>query len=91
MYDLNPLRVLEDYYGYDWNGTVWKAFYKLRTERTDLKMFCLNIDDGVGIIRRGIGNIIPHDNIYFEYKVFYMKREYYLNLIDQNVLEEWLK
>jgi hypothetical protein len=91
MYDLNPMRVLEDYYGYDWNGTVWKAFYKLRTEKTDLKMCCLNIDNGLGIIRRGNSQIIPHDNIFYEYKVFNTKKEYYLNLIDQKQLEKWLE
>lgn len=91
MYDLSPMRVLEDYYGYEWNGTVWKAFYKLRTERNDLKMFCLNIDHGVGIIRRGISKTIPHDNTFYEYKLFNIKKEYYLNLIDENSLDIWLR
>lgn len=74
MYDQNPMRVLEDYYGYEWNGTVWKTFYKFRTERKDLKMCCLNIDHGVGIIRKGKSITIPHDNIYYEYKVFNEKK-----------------
>ena len=90
MYDLSPMRILEDYYGYEWNGTVWKAFYKLRTERTDLRVCCLNIDHGVGIIRRGSSEIIPHDNIFYEYKVFNIKKEYYINQIDVKSLENWL-
>jgi len=33
-----------------WNGDVWKAWIKLRTERTDLSMKCVNTDHGCGII-----------------------------------------
>lgn len=90
MYDENPIRVLEDYYGYEWSGTVWKTFYKLRTECKDLKMFCLNIDYGVGIIRRGNSQTIPHDNVFFEYKVFNERKKHYLNLIDPEYFDKWL-
>lgn len=33
-----------------WNGDVWKAWIKLRTERKDLSMRCVNQDHGCGII-----------------------------------------
>lgn len=33
-----------------WNGDVWKAWVKLRTERKDLTMNCVNTDHGCGII-----------------------------------------
>jgi hypothetical protein len=36
-----------------WNGDVWKAIVKLRSERTDLDITVINSDHGVGIIRRG--------------------------------------
>lgn len=35
-----------------WTGNCWKAFVKLRTERNDLKMFVVDSDFGVGIIKR---------------------------------------
>lgn len=33
-----------------WNGDVWKSWIKLRTERNDLSMKCVNEDHGCGII-----------------------------------------
>lgn len=36
-----------------WNGDVWMDFVKLRTERDDLTMFTLQMDNGCGIICRG--------------------------------------
>lgn len=39
-----------------WTGDCWKAFVKLRSENNDLEMFVVDIDHGIGIIRRKIGN-----------------------------------
>ncbi|QEC77634.1 class I SAM-dependent methyltransferase [Mucilaginibacter ginsenosidivorax] len=36
-----------------WNGDVWKAIVKLRSERKDLDIRVINSDHGVGIIRLG--------------------------------------
>jgi hypothetical protein len=36
-----------------WNGTVWKAWAKLRGTRPDLFMCVVDIDEGCGVIRRG--------------------------------------
>jgi|GEM_PF-2205388 len=36
-----------------WNGDVWKAWVRLRTERDDLHMFCVDTDEGCGIIEGG--------------------------------------
>jgi len=36
-----------------WMGDCWKAWVKLRTERSDLQMTVLQFDTGCGIIRRG--------------------------------------
>lgn len=35
-----------------WNGTVWKSFVKLNY-RSDLLIWCVDTDEGCGIIRRG--------------------------------------
>lgn len=37
----------------DWTGDVWKAFAQLRATRTDLFMFTIAKDWGIGVIRRG--------------------------------------
>lgn len=37
----------------EWTGDTWKAYVKLRTERSDLAMFVVNTDWGCGIITRG--------------------------------------
>lgn len=37
----------------EWNGTVWKAFARLRTSRPDLFMLTVDTDWGVGVVQRG--------------------------------------
>src|ERR1022692_1207608 len=46
-------------YGEHWNGTVWKAWMKLRAARRDLSMFVVDIDEGCGVIRRGSQQVYP--------------------------------
>lgn len=36
-----------------WNGDCWKAFVKLRSERTDLDMYTIATDHGIGLIHIG--------------------------------------
>ena len=63
LHDCNPLTEdaqTEDYDGKkDWNGTVWKAWMKLRATRTDLWMAVVDIDEGCGVIRRGTQATYP--------------------------------
>ncbi len=62
LHDCNPLTrdaQTEDYDGVKhWNGTVWKAWAKLRATRADLSMRVLDLDDGCGIIERGAQDCI---------------------------------
>ncbi len=57
LHDCNPLTEaaqIETYIpGAHWNGTVWKAWAKLRATRPDLVMWMIDIDEGCGVIRRG--------------------------------------
>jgi Methyltransferase domain len=57
LHDCNPPdepAQLEEYDGTStWNGTVWKAWAKLRMSRPDLTMFVVDTDWGVGVITRG--------------------------------------
>jgi hypothetical protein len=57
LHDCNPRTrnaQSEDYDGLKhWNGTVWKAWAKLRATRSDLSMLVVDMDDGCGVITRG--------------------------------------
>tara|TARA_A100001015_G_scaffold318997_1_gene440577 strand:+ start:1715 stop:2425 length:711 start_codon:yes stop_codon:yes gene_type:complete len=75
----------------DWNGDTWKALVELRTKE-DLDVYCLNADEGIGVIfKRKNKNLLDLDikNFtklsYNEYSNNYQK---YLNLIEY---EDFLK
>lgn len=66
-----PLEKASDMGTIAWNGDVWKAWIKLRTERNDLSMKCVNTDHGCGIIHftnPGQGDFINNfQNGYYRY------------------------
>lgn len=66
-----------------WNGTVWKAFYKMRFINT-VSCLCIDTDWGIGIIsKRKFSEVLIEDfNPYFEFAIFDNKRKESLNLID---------
>lgn len=90
MWEDNYTRLIEDYWGQKWNGTVWKTIYKLKATRSDLNICTLNADEGVGLIKKGTQKLIPFDNPYFEYKVFQKNRVRDLNLIPVEELDSWI-
>jgi hypothetical protein len=57
LHDCNPLSraaQTDDYDGVKrWNGTVWKAWAKLRATAPELSMCVVDMDEGCGVIRRG--------------------------------------
>lgn len=57
VHDVNPMsrEAQIDVYtpGAHWNGSVWKAWAKLRATRADLFMCVIDMDEGCGVIRRG--------------------------------------
>tara|TARA_R110002050_G_scaffold74772_4_gene160148 strand:+ start:51697 stop:52503 length:807 start_codon:yes stop_codon:yes gene_type:complete len=65
-----------------WNGTTWKAFFKIR-QSTSLNSCCIDSDWGIGIISKKIkfGESILVENPYFEYNVFKENRKESLNLM----------
>lgn len=67
-----------------WNGDVWKAWVRLRTERDDINMVCLDMDYGCGIITKGKQKLL--DKGTDSYEVFDKNRKKYLNLIS---VEDW--
>lgn len=66
-----PLEKASDMGTVAWNGDVWKAWIKLRTERDDLVMNCVDTDHGCGIIHftnKGSGNFLKDfQNGYYNY------------------------
>ena len=67
-----------------WNGTVWKAWLKLRSTRSDLTMAVVDIDHGCGLIMRGQQARYPltftsYDEL--DYAVLERDRDASLNLI----------
>jgi len=99
LHDCNPpteYHARADYYdintpagGY-WNGTVWKAIYKLRCLNQDVDVCVVDKDWGCGVVRRGSQVLSLFDNPYFDYELFNANRRRHLNLIDSNELNQWL-
>ena len=74
---------------YLWNGTVWKAWVKMRMLRFDLECRCVDADWGCGIIQRGDSlkpPELPAHNLSFA--EFAHKRKEYLNLITVDEFKE---
>lgn len=70
-----------------WTGDCWKSFVYLRSTRSDLEMFVIDTDFGVGIIRKGHQQLIEiTEELTYEY--LEKNRIELLNLIS---LEEFLK
>jgi len=90
LYEDNYTRLVEDYWNQAWNGTVWKAIYKLKTSRSDLNICTINVDEGVSLIKRGSQNLIPFTNPYFEYRIFQKEVNKALNTINSSQIDHWL-
>jgi glycosyltransferase involved in cell wall biosynthesis len=92
MHDCNPInewrqRPKEEFDGLAmWNGTVWRAYVRLR-QREDLSMCVVDTDEGTAVIQRG-SQIPLKYNEPLEYKELEERREEMLNLISP---KEWLK
>ncbi|MCR9080924.1 MAG: class I SAM-dependent methyltransferase [Cyclobacteriaceae bacterium] len=68
---------------YHWNGTVWKAFVKIR-EREDISACCIDTDWGVGVISKNIplgSSLSLSSDFLFEFAELERKRKKYLELI----------
>ena len=65
-----------------WNGTVWKAWVKLRCEATDLNMMVVDTDWGVGIITKGNHELYKdHEEFIYSYEYLEKHRKKMLNLV----------
>ena len=95
LHDCNPpdsFHAREDYKiegkYVSWNGTVWKAFYKIRTEGLNLETYVVDTDWGIGVIKKTDSpRIIPQQNPFYEYNVMADNRKEHLGLV---TVEEFL-
>jgi hypothetical protein len=96
LHDCNPpswLRTHSDHKYFlenvkPWNGTVWKAFYRMKTI-LPYKMYTVDTDYGVGVIDKSIqAEPISHENPYFEFSIFKSNVEKHLGLIDIDTFVE---
>lgn len=78
----------------EWCGDVWKTIANLRTKSSDLNIFVLDCDFGLGIISKGK----PSNNLYFSqsklknlmYSDLEKDRENILNLMSIDYLDKFL-
>jgi methyltransferase family protein len=63
-----------------WNGTVWRAWVRLRATRSDLRMRLVDTDWGCGVIQRGNQECIVLPSP-FSYSDLEQHRAEWLNLI----------
>ena len=88
LHDCNPPSIhlaREDYYvngrQEEWNGTVWKAIYWLKSNRADLTVDVVDTDWGVGIVSKAPSQPVPFDNPFYEYNQMCNNRKRDLGLI----------
>ena len=92
IHDCNPKEEVHQFEKYDksvriWNGTVWKAFAKLRSTRPDLYMKVVDTDHGVGIVRIGSQELFNLDGMKLDFSFLEENRVELLNLIS---IEEFI-
>lgn len=84
-HDMNPIKESHQIIPFvsgTWNGDCWKAYAKLRIERSDLQMHVINTDHGCGIISKGSQIPLDIDISSLNYNFFDMNRKKILNLIN---------
>ena len=77
----------------EWNGTVWKAIYQLRTSRNDLKVCVVDTDWGIGIVKNNHflnTPLVQRHNPFYEFNIMDANREEDLGLIQVDELDNWL-
>lgn len=91
-HDMNPIKEehqMVPYQGGTWNGDCWKAFVKLRQERSDIEMYVIDTDHGCGIIKKGIQETISKD-LDLNWINFNKNKKEWLNIIPiSNFIEKY--
>ena len=82
-HDMNPIKEehqLVPYQGGVWNGDCWKAFVRLRQERSDIEMYVIDTDHGCGVIKKGNQQTISND-LDLNWNNFIKNKKEWLNII----------
>lgn len=91
LHDCNPEEEYLQVRNYDphraWTGDVWKTVLHYRRSRKDLSVAVINIDWGIGLIKRGSQDLYicdPHHDslIEYDYSFLHKDRTNLLNLIN---------
>jgi len=84
-HDMNPpnrkMQLREQTPGEPWNGDCWKAWVKLRSEKSDLNMFVIDTDNGLGVISKGSQDTLNVAADLLTYDNLHENRREWLNLI----------
>jgi len=79
----------------EWSGDVWKTICYLRSHRTDLRVFVLDCDYGLGIVTKGEAdsclNLSQSELNEMTYEDLVSDRRNLLNLKDESYLFEFLE
>ncbi len=70
-----------------WNGSVWKAWAKLRATRADLFMCVIDMDEGCGVIRPGSQQLLSLPSLDYaamDYDYLVSHRREVLNLVSRD-------
>ena len=70
-----------------WNGSVWKAWAKLRATRADLFMCVIDMDEGCGVIRPGSQQLLSLPSLDYaamDYDYLASHRREVLNLVSRD-------
>jgi hypothetical protein len=83
-HDMNPAKEMHQLVprvGFGtWNGDCWRAWVNLRSTRSDIEMYCINADQGLGVITPGHQKTIKLPR-YMCWDLFATNRIHLLNLI----------
>ena len=83
-YDIGKALLIEGVTGCGcWNGSCWKAWAKLRSERSDLEMYVVDTDHGCGVIKLGEQKSmhLPKNAFDLDFEYLENNRKELLNLI----------
>ena len=76
--------------GERWNGTAWRSYMGLRASNSELNMCVVDCDEGVGVIRKGLQELVELPEA-LSYDDLVANRVSYLNLIQPNSFMSWLE
>ena len=79
----------------NWNGDVWKALIHIRLTHPELEVFTVDVDWGVGVIRRGLStplkNVTLSELAQADYYLLENNRAEFLNLKSPDYFEHFLE